>query len=137
MKKSLLLITLLLSIVAMPIAAQQKLIKKHATMSLIKKRGNAMKSLLGAPKAAETTQLNSLVIAGYFPASASSEEGMDNYYLILADNNDVSYDGKNGTIKATNANVAILDLYAPENTDEENNVMSLPTGTFNTEGDLH
>ncbi len=137
MKKSLLLITLLLSIVAMPIAAQQKLIKKHATMSLIKKRGNAMKSLLGAPKAAETAQLNSLVIAGYFPASASSEEGMDNYYLILADNNDVSYDGKNGTIKATNANVAILDLYAPENTDEENNVMSLPTGTFNTEGDLH
>lgn len=132
MKKSLLLITLLLAVVAMPIAAQQKFIKKHVTMSLIKKRGNAA-NMLGLPSAQGTTQLSNQVVAIYSQASASGVKGMENYYLILSDKESTSYDVSTGVITASDAKVVALNMYAPEGTG-----ITLPTGKFAAdEGNLY
>ena len=130
MKKSLLLITLLVAVAILPAAAQSKLVKKHVTMSLVKKRGNGA-GLLGVPSAQSTLQLNNSVMAAYYPATASSHAGFENYYLVVSDKNDVSYDVKTGAMTAKNATVATLDMYAVDGHGVE-----LPTGTFSADGDL-
>ncbi len=128
MKKSLLFLTLLLCMAIMPAAAQQKLVKKHATMSLIKKRALGVKALAGENAAPQ--QLGNAVLAAYYPSSASGEEGKENYYLVLSDKDGVNYNVTTGVITATDARVAVLDLYAP---DGNGNV--LPAGTYTTDGD--
>lgn len=130
MKKSLLLITLLLVAAVLPMAAQNKLVKKHVTMSLVKKHGNGI-NLLGVPSAQSTTQLGNTVVAAYYPASASGVDGKENYYLVLSDKDDVTYDVQTGAVNATNATIAALDMYATDGHGVE-----LPTGTFSTDGDL-
>lgn len=117
MKKTLLLFTCLLAFIAMPVLAQQKTVKKHVTFQLIKKRG-ADAAVAGRRKAAAATQavtnINNSVLLAYYPAAGSGVEGYENYYLVLSDKEDVSYDANEGQIKAKSAAVAELDLYAPE-----------------------
>lgn len=125
MKKTLLLLTLLFATMALPVAAQGKLVKKHVSMQLLKKRGNGTTAVLRAPKAATTVNLGNQVLAGYYPAASSGIEGKENYYLVLSDNDNVTYDVNEGTITATNANVAILDLYANDGAGAV-----LPVGTY-------
>ena len=128
MKKTLLFLMLLLCVALMPASAQQKLIKKHATLSLIKKRALGVKARAGETSAPQ--QLNNVVLAAYYPASASGVDGKENYYLVFSDKSDVNYNINEGTITATNARVAILDLYAPEG-----NGNTLPTGTYTADGE--
>lgn len=125
MKKTLLLITFLCAMVAMPIAAQQKFIKKHATMQLIKKSAKGHVNLLG--KAAKSTgiTLTNNVFNGYYTVAGSGVDGYENYYLILSDDDDASYNATEGKMTAKNANVVFLDLYAPEGTG-----IDLPAATF-------
>lgn len=130
MKHSLLLLTILLSIVALPSAAQQKFVKKHATLSLVKKHASA-NSLSAVTAISATNSLNNCVVAGYNPASASSIKGKENYYLIISDNEGVTYDVNTGSVKAANATIAALDLYAPEGSGIE-----LPEGTYTSSGDF-
>lgn len=128
MKKSLLFLTLLLAAAIMPASAQQKFIKKHATLSLVKQRALGVKAHAGEQTAAQT--LGNAVLAAYYPASASGEEGKENYYLVLSDKDDVNYNVTTGVITATDARVAVLNLYAPEG-----NGNVLPTGTYSPDGD--
>lgn len=110
MKKSLLIITLLVAVACLPATAQQ-LVKKRTSLSLVKKRA------FGLPlKAVDTTPqtLSNVVLGAYYPASASGVDGKENYYLVLANKADVTYSITEGTITATDAHVALLDLYAPE-----------------------
>ncbi len=129
MKKPLLFLTLLLAVALMPATAQQKLVKKHATLSLIKKRAMGAKAHASETGAAQA--LGNVVLAAYYPSSASGVEGKENFYLVLSDNNDANYNISTGAITATDARVAVLDLYAP---DGNGNV--LPTGTYTADGDL-
>ncbi len=122
MKKTLLIIMLLMAAVITPAAAQQKLVKKRATLSLLKKRAQGVARKAAA---ANAQPLTTAVLAAYYPSSASGVDGMENYYLVLADNDDVTYNISGGTITATSAHVAILDLYASEGAGIE-----LPEGTF-------
>ncbi len=132
MKKTLLLILLLMAVSAVPSAAQQQLVKKRATLSLVKKRAHATPHKAAAA-AADAQPLGSVVLAAYYPSSASGVDGMENYYLVLADNDDVTYDITAGTITATSAHVAILDLYAPEGTG-----IDLPAGEYGAgEGSMY
>ena len=128
MKKSLLFLTLLLCVAVMPASAQQKLIKKHATLSLVKKRALGVKALAG--ENATPLTLGNTVLAAYYPSSASGEEGKENYYLVLSDKDGVNYNVTTGVITATDARVAVLDLYAPEG-----NGNVLPAGTYTADGD--
>ena len=134
MKKFLLLFTMLLAMVAMPTVAQVKLVKKYVTMQLLKKRAHRNKvNMYGISTLSSPVTLGNVVIAGYYPAAASGEDGYENYYLKLSDKADVSYDAEKGNTTAANAIVASLDLYAPDGTG-----MDLPTGTFAAgEGNLH
>lgn len=127
MKKSLLIITLLVAVACLPATAQQ-LVKKRTSLSLVKKRafGLPLKAVDATPQT-----LSNVVLGAYYPASASGVDGKENYYLVLADKADVTYSITEGTITATDAHVALLDLYAPEG-----NGISLPTGTFTADGDL-
>ena len=120
----------------MPVLAQQKTVKKRVTFQLIKKRG-ADAAVAGKRKAAASAQavtnINNSVLLAYYPAAGSGVEGYENYYLVLSDKEDVSYDANDGQIKATSATVAELDLYAPEGTGIE-----LPAGPFAaSEGNLY
>lgn len=129
MKKTLLLFTFLVAAMVMPVAAQGKFVKKRVTMQVLKKRGADPDNMLGIPKAA-TVQLGNQVLAGYYPTASSGIEGKENYYLVLSDKDDVAYDVNEGTISATSADVAILDLYANDGAG-----MELPVGTFASNGD--
>ena len=135
MKKTLLLFTCLLAFIAMPVLAQQKTVKKRVTFQLIKKR-SAEAAVVGRRKAASAqavTNINNSVMLSYYPAAGSGVEGYENYYLILSDKEDVSYNANEGQINAKNATVAELDLYAPEGTG-----IDLPAGTFAaSEGNLY
>lgn len=127
MKKTLLLFTCLLAFIAMPVLAQQKTVKKRVTFQLIKKRG-ADAAVAGRRKAAAAqavTNINNSVLLSYYPAAGSGVEGYENYYLVLSDKEDVSYNANEGQINAKNATVAELDLYAPEGTG-----IDLPAETF-------
>lgn len=110
MKKSLLIITLLVAVACLPATAQQ-LVKKRTSLSLVKKRafGLPLKAVDGTPQT-----LSNVVLGAYYPASASGVDGKENYYLVLANKADVTYSITEGTITATDAHVALLDLYAPE-----------------------
>lgn len=110
MKKSLLIITLLVAVACLPATAQQ-LVKKRTSLSLVKKRafGLPLKAVDATPQT-----LSNVVLGAYYPASASGVDGKENYYLVLADKADVTYSITEGTITATDAHVALLDLYAPE-----------------------
>ena len=101
MKKSLLIITLLVAVACLPATAQQ-LVKKRAF-------GLPLKAVDATPQT-----LSNVVLGAYYPASASGVDGKENYYLVLADKADVTYSITEGTITATDAHVALLDLYAPE-----------------------
>ena len=135
MKKTLLLFTCLLAFIAMPVLAQQKTVKKRVTFQLIKKHG-ADAAVAGRRKAAAAqavTNINNSVMLAYYPAAGSGAKGYENYYLVLSDKEDVSYNVNEGQIKAKNATVAELDLYAPEGTG-----IDLPAGTFAaSEGNLY
>lgn len=136
MKKTLLLFTCLLAFIAMPVLAQQKTVKKRVTFQLIKKRG-ADAAVAGKRKAAAAAQavtnINNSVMLAYYPAAGSGAKGYENYYLVLSDKEDVSYNVNEGQIKAKSATVAELDLYAPEGTG-----IDLPAGTFAaSEGNLY
>lgn len=131
MKKSLLLITFLLSVITMPMAAQKKFVKLNSQMTLVKKN-NLGGNLLGVPAKAKSDFLTTQVAAIYSPSSASGVTGFENYYLIISDKNNVVYDFNNGTISASNAVVASLDLYAPDGTGIE-----LPAGTFGESGSTY
>lgn len=112
----------------MPVLAQQKTVKKRVTFQLIKKRG-ADAAVVGKRKAAAAAQaltnINNSVLLAYYPAAGSGVEGYENYYLILSDKEDVSYNANEGQINAKSATVAELDLYAPEGAG-----IDLPAGTF-------
>lgn len=128
MKKSLLLITFLCALVAMPIAAQKKFVKKHATMQLIKKSAqghvNSAKSVNSVKSKAVTFTNN--VFDGYYTAAGSGVDGYENYYLVLSDDDEANYNATDGVMTAHDGAVATLDLYAPEGTG-----IDLPAGTFN------
>lgn len=131
MKKTLLLMSFLLAIVAMPTTAQKKFIKKRATMQLIKKRAQVGNQAFGVSTQSVYTLGNS-IFAGYYEAAGSGVTGYENYYLLLSDQTDASYDAKEGKITAKNAKVLALDLYAPEGTG-----IDMPAGTFTpASGDL-
>ncbi len=106
MKKSLLLATFALSLLAIPAAAQTTYTKAHASMSSIK---NAAKAKPVAD--AQVTTLTSVVAAYY--TKASTGVVLDNYYLVLSDKSDATYDDAQGSIDATDAKVITLDLYGP------------------------
>ncbi len=106
MKKSLLLATFALSLLAIPAAAQTTYTKAHASMSSIK---NAAKAKPVAD--AQVTTLTSVVAAYY--TKASTGVVLDNYYLVLSDKRDATYDDAQGSIDATDAKVITLDLYGP------------------------
>lgn len=106
MKKSLLLATLAFSLLALPAAAQKTYTKAHAKMSSIK---NAIKPKTVAD--AETVNLTSVVAAYY--TKASTGVVLDNYYLVLSDKSDATYDDAQGAIDAKEAKVVTLDLYGP------------------------
>lgn len=120
----------------MPVLAQQKTVKKRVTFQLIKKRGAdaAVVSKRKAAAAAQAvTNINNSVMLAYYPAAGSGAKGYENYYLVLSDKEDVSYNVNEGQIKAKSATVAELDLYAPEGTG-----IDLPAGTFAaSEGNLY
>ena len=130
MKKSVLLFTFMLALAAAPASAQHTIVKKHMSMQLVKKRGNAAANLLGAPAASGTQHVDNQVVAAYYPTASSGVEGKENYYLVMSDKDNVVYDVKTGNVSATNATIAALDLYVPEGTGIE-----LPAGTFATSGD--
>lgn len=121
MKKSLLLITFLLSLVAMPMTAQNKFVKKHVTMQLVKKRAKAK----GVATQSAAVALTNTVFAGYYTAAGSGVDGYENYYLLLADKDDVTYNATEGVVTAANASVVSLDLYAPDGTG-----IDVPAATF-------
>ena len=106
MRKPLLLATFALSLLALPAAAQKTFTKAHASMSSIK---NAVKAKPVAD--AQTTTLTSVVAAYY--TKASTGVVLDNYYLVLSDKSDATYDDAQGSIDATDAKVVTLDLYGP------------------------
>lgn len=132
MRKFLLFITCLLAFAVMPGVAQNKIVKKRATMQLIKKHGLGI-GMRSMTRSAASTTLSNCVFTGYYEAAASGETGFENYYILLSDKDDVSYDATTGSTNAKNATVVALDLYAPEGTGIE-----LPAGKYGVdEGDLH
>lgn len=64
-------------------------------------------------------------VGGYYEAG----ETIADYYIILAEDEDATYDTSTGTVTATNSRVLTLDLYA-----EPTSPISLPAGTY-TAGD--
>lgn len=106
MKRPLLLATLALSLLALPAAAQKTFTKAHASMASVK---NAVKAKPVAD--AQATTLTSVVAAYY--TKASTGVVLDNYYLVLSDKSDATYDDAQGSIDATDAKVVTLDLYGP------------------------
>lgn len=131
MKKTLLVMSFLLAIAALPTLAQQKFVKKHATMQLIKKRAQAGARTSGVSTQSANT-LGNAIFAGYYTAAGSGVDGYENYYLLLSDQADASYDANEGKVTAQNAKVLSLDLYAPEGTG-----IDMPAGTFTpNEGSL-
>lgn len=121
MKKSILFITLLLSVLALPTAAQKSFVKNSPRFS--------------APAKADEvkTLAMSHVVASYYTAASEATNNCDNYYLVVSDKTNAVFNSAEGTIVATNANVAAIDLYAPAGTGTE-----LPEGTFKAgEGSLY
>ena len=121
MKKSILFITLLLSVLALPTAAQKSFVKNSPHFS--------------APAKADEvkTLAMSHVVASYYTAASEATNNCDNYYLVVSDKTNAVFNSAEGTIVATNANVAAIDLYAPAGTGTE-----LPEGTFKAgEGSLY
>ncbi len=106
MKRPLLLATLALSLLALPAAAQKTFTKAHVSMASVK---NAVKAKPVAD--AQATTLTSVVAAYY--TKASTGVVLDNYYLVLSDKSDATYDDAQGSIDATDAKVVTLDLYGP------------------------
>lgn len=119
MNKSLLVITLL-SALSMPMSAQKSYVKRAP-------------QLASPVRAAEATAVSmSHVVASYYTAATEATGNCDNYYLVVSDKSNAVYDTKEGTISATNANVAAVDFYAPAGTGTE-----LPEGTYKAgSGDL-
>lgn len=74
-------------------------------------------------KSAEVEMTN--VVAAYYTQASEQNGNQDNYYLVMADTENAVFNSTAGTINATNAIVAAIDLYAPAGTGEE-----LPEGTY-------
>lgn len=72
-------------------------------LSAHQKRG-ADAAVAGRRKAAAAAQavtnINNSVLLAYYPAAGSGVEGYENYYLILSDKEDVSYNANEGQINA-------------------------------------
>ena len=92
MKKTLQIITLLLAVLASPVAAQVAM--TH-------------------------------VVASYYTEASDATGGSENYYLVVADKSNAVYNVTEGSIQATNANVAAIDFYAPSGTGKD-----LPSGVY-------
>lgn len=127
MRKSILLTTaFLLSLIALPMAAQGQYRKARVQMSTLKhlSAGSMLKAETGT-----TTALSNVVAVYYTQASGGTL--LDNYYLVLADKSDVSYNDAEGSIEATDANVVALDLYGPKD-----GGTTLPEGTYVADGSV-
>ena len=121
MKKSLLIISFLISALALPVAAQHTFVKNSPHFSAPAKADEAK------------TMAMSHVVASYYTAASEATGNCDNYYLVVSDKTNAVFNSAEGTIVATNANVAAIDLYAPAGTGTE-----LPEGTFKAgEGSLY
>ena len=121
MKKSLLIISFLISALALPVAAQHTFVKNSPRFSAPAKADEAK------------TMAMSHVVASYYTAASEATGNCDNYYLVVSDKTNAVFNSAEGTIVATNANVAAIDLYAPAGTGTE-----LPDGTFKAgEGSLY
>lgn len=121
MKKSLLIISFLISALALPVAAQHTFVKNSPHFSAPAKADEAK------------TMAMSHVVASYYTAASEATNNCDNYYLVVSDKTNAVFNSAEGTIVATNANVAAIDLYAPAGTGTE-----LPEGTFKAgEGSLY
>ena len=73
MKKSILFITLLLSVLALPTAAQKSFVKNSPRFSAPAKADEAK------------TLAMSHVVASYYTAASEATNNCDNYYLVVSD----------------------------------------------------
>ena len=113
---------------AMPSAAQNKTFRKLPVSMQLLKHKSAAKA-----KAAQgqTTTMNN-VVASFYTQPSDATENQENYYLVISDNSQATFDSSAGAINATNATVAAIDFYAPSGTGTD-----LPVGTFKTSGSLN
>lgn len=80
-------------------------------------------AVLASPVAAQTAMTH--VVASYYTEASDATGGSENYYLVVADKSNAVYNVTEGTIQATNANVAAIDFYAPSGTGKD-----LPSGVY-------
>ena len=80
-------------------------------------------TVLASPVAAQTAMTH--VVASYYTEASDATGGSENYYLVVADKSNAVYNVTEGTIQATNANVAAIDFYAPSGTGKD-----LPSGVY-------
>lgn len=71
-------------------------------LSAHQKRGAdaAVNSRRKAAAAQAVANINNSVLLSYYPAAGSGVEGYENYYLVLSDKEDVSYNANEGQINA-------------------------------------
>ena len=118
MKKTLFLTALFLMLSSLSSVAQTiftKVKHSHAAEQSVAKAGDKQVSLIS-------------IVAAYYKAASDSKK-KDNYYLVLADTHNASYNDAEGRIEATNSNVAMLDLYVPQGSGG-----TLPSGNFVANG---
>lgn len=86
MKKSILFITLLLSVLALPTAAQKSFVKNSPRFSVPAKADEAK------------TLAMSHVVASYYTAASEATNNCDNYYLVVSDKTNAVFNSAEGTI---------------------------------------
>ena len=79
--------------------------------------------VLVSPVAAQVAMTH--VVASYYTESSDATGGSENYYLVISDKSNAVYNVTEGSIQATNANVAAIDFYAPSGTGKD-----LPSGVY-------
>ena len=128
MTKTLLLAAALLTSLATPSAAQNKTFRKKPVTMQILKHKSAAKTKAATGQAETMTS----VVASYYTQPSDATGNQENYYLVISDNPQATFDSSAGAISATNATVAAIDFYAPSGTGSD-----LPAGTFKTSGSLN
>ena len=79
--------------------------------------------VLVSPVAAQVAMTH--VVASYYTEASDATGGSEDYYLVVADKSNAVYNVTEGSIQATNANVAAIDFYAPSGTGKD-----LPSGVY-------
>lgn len=79
--------------------------------------------VLVSPVAAQVAMTH--VVASYYTEASDATGGSENYYLVISDKSNAVYNVTEGSIQATNANVAAIDFYAPSGTGKD-----LPSGVY-------